>query len=340
MNKFLVNHRSPHHGNNSGYDLLTEYIDARIIPGPKYLPLKLTKFIISKVSQDAGIYNSVSVLKDWELLKYSFGKLSQKGVVHYLAAERDIRFAASYLSKFKNIKLCGTFHKPNEILKNSIPDLRYIEKLNGAIAVGINQVEFLKEWIGTDNIQYIPHGVDTSFFVPDSSHKKIDTLLFVGQHLRDFDAFNYAIPRLIEKKPGLKFQVVLRQDAAYQIKPHHAIEILSGVDDLMLRKLYQEATALFLPLKDATACNALLEAISSGLPVISTFNEGSNGYLNGESAILVPSNDLISLVDETLRLLNNQDKLNAMGLAAREQSLAYDWRKIAYETCAFYETLF
>lgn len=340
MNKFLINHRSPHHGNNSGYDLLTEYIDARIIPGPDYLPLKLTKFIISKVSQEAGIYDSVSVLKEWELFKYSFGKLHQKGVVHYLAGERDIRFAANYLSYFKKIKLCATFHKPNEILKNSLLDLRYIKKLNGAIAVGVNQVEFLKEWIGTNNVQYIPHGVDTSFFVPDSSGKKLDTLLFVGQHLRDFDAFNYAVPRLVEKKPGLKFQVVLRNDAAYQIKPHHSIELLSGVDDLMLRELYQKATALFLPLKDATACNALLEAISSGLPVISTFNEGSNGYLNSESAILVPGNDMSSLVDETLALLNNQDKLIAMGLAARENSLTYDWNKIAHDTCAFYETLF
>ena len=340
MQRVLINHRSPHHGNYSGYDILTEYIGGKIIPGPKYLPLKLTKYIIERVSQEAGIYDSISVLKDWELLKFMYTKLNHFSVVHYLAAERDVRFGAYLLSNFKKIKLCGTFHKPTDILKKSISDISYLKKLNGAIAVGLNQVDFLKEWLNIEHVKYIPHGVDTVFFHPDQTLKRRENILFVGQHLRDFAAFNYAVPRLIEKRPDLKINVVLREDAAYNISPHNSITIYSDIDDFKLRDLYQEASLLFLPLKDATACNALLEAMACGLPIVTTDLEGSKGYVKNYSGVLVPSNDYMALVETTLSLLENEAKLAEMGLGGRQNSLDFDWKKIAIQIDNFYHELF
>ena len=47
------------------------------------------------------------------------------------------------------------------------------------------------------------------------------------------------------------------------------VRLCTGLDDEALRELNRSAAVLFLPLREAAA-NALLEAMSSGLPVVTT----------------------------------------------------------------------
>src|SRR5690606_27904874 len=114
----------------------------------------------------------------------------------------------------------ATFHKPPSVLQTTITDTRYLQKLNGAIAVGASQVEFLKNWLNLDEVAYIPHGIDTDFFVPDTSKRKENTILLVGQHLRDFEALNRVISAVSETVYNVKFQVVLKKEYADKVLPH------------------------------------------------------------------------------------------------------------------------
>lgn len=339
MNIYLVHHRSSHHANNSGYGRLMDYIDANVIYGTTKCPYRLAKIFAGFQTQTKGNYTTGSTLKAIELYQLLKENKGQNNVVHFLNGERDIRHLVFFKRNFPSTKFCATFHKPPEILKQTIPNPAALQKLDAAIAVGINQVDFLKNWLQIDDIAYIPHGVDTQFFVPDIYNKKRNTLLFVGQHLRDFETFNKTVPTLAEKVKDLKVNIVIHPAYKDKILPHGCINILTGVKDEQLRLLYQEASLLYLPMLDSTACNSLLEAMACGLPIITSKVGGNEIYLKDTSNVLCESGNVGKFIDEIVALLQDESRLEAIGKTSRKKALELEWSNIAKDVQGFYKKL-
>lgn len=339
MNVFLIHHRSPHHANYSGYGRIMEYMDAQGVYGNTKFPYRIAKIIAALHSQAKGNYNAGSVLKAIELYNLLQKHSAEKNIVHFLNGERDIRHLGFLRREFHNTKFVATFHKPPAILKQTIPNPAALRKLDAAIAVGINQVEFLKHWLQIDDVAYIPHGVDTQFFVPDIYKKKRNTLLFVGQHLRDFETFNKTVPTLAEKVKDLKINVVIHPAYKDKILPHSCINILTGVKDEQLRLLYQEALLLYLPMLDSTACNSLLEAMACGLPIITSKTGGNGNYLKDTSNVLCESGNVGKFIDETVALLQDELRLEAIGKTSRKKALELQWSNKVKDVQGFYKKL-
>lgn len=339
MNKFIIHHRSKHHATNSGYGRLMDYLDAKVVYGTTKFPFRIAKLLARLHFQKKGNYNVGSVLKAIELYQLLKKNKSQKNIVHFLNGERDIRHLAFFKRNFPNTKFCATFHKPPEILKQSIPNPAALQKLDAAIAVGINQVDFLKDWLQIDDVAYIPHGVDTQFFSPDIYNKKRNTLLFVGQHLRDFETFNKTVPTLAEKIKDLKINIVIHPAYKDKIVPHSCVNILTGVKDEQLCLLYQEASLLYLPMLDSTACNSLLEAMASGLPIVTSKVGGNGNYLKDTSNVLIESGNDVKFIDETVALLQDKSRLEAIGKTSRKKALELEWSNIAADVQGYYEKL-
>lgn len=339
MNKFLVHHRSPHHAEYSGYSRMIDYIDAEIIYGEGRFPYRPAKVLAVMHSQRAGAFNSSSVLKIIELYRVLKKFRGQKNIVHFLNGERDIRHIGFLKKQFPNTYFCATFHKPPEILKIEITDTSSLKLLDGAICVGRNQVEFLKDWLGISKVAYIPHGVDTNFFKPNPKIKKQHSLLFVGQHLRDFELFNRTISRLSEEVKDLEVNVVLHPAYVSRIVVKPNIEVFTDLGNKDLLKLYQEAKVLYLPLINSTACNSLLEAMACGLPIISSKVGGNMAYMENTANILVDREDEERLISETIALLNDDDRLIKSGVLSREKSLTFGWKEVMEKVEHFYLTL-
>ncbi|MFD2550396.1 glycosyltransferase family 4 protein [Bizionia sediminis] len=341
MKPIFIHHRSSHHAVNSGYSRLIDfYQPATVVLGQAKLPYKVAKVLGRFVNQEAGLYNSSSVFKELELLQVLKKSKNEQQVVHYLNAERDVRFTVQQGTRFNKTAFCGSFHKPPKVLENHFKSSKYIKHLDGAVAVGINQVDYIQDRLKIKEVTYIPHGVDTQFFKPKTWKNPVPTLLFVGQHLRNFDLFNSCIPVIAQQVPDLKVEVVMHKPYIKQIKPQPYIQFFSGLDDQALSLKYQQAHVLFLPMIDGTACNSILEAMASGLPIVTTDVGGNSAYLEGSGAILAPPKDANYLIDATVYWLRYEQLLQDIAIKTRAHALQYDWKRVADLVKAFHGTLF
>lgn len=342
MNTIIIHHRSKHHAQHSGYDQLVDYVSSTEISGKQsVVPYKLAKYFSRSVSSVYGIYDSSSFYKDFKLFFKLFRYNSEKRVIHYLNAERDIRLAMLLKPFLKNTRICATFHKPPSVLIHEIQNFKVLKKLDGAIAVGENQLDFLQNHLGINHVAYIPHGVDTQFFIPSTTtQQNTKSILFVGQHLRDFDQFNAVINALETRKINVTVDVVLREDFRSKIKPSKLVAIHTQLTDNELLDIYQKATLLFLPLLDSTACNSILEAMACGLPIISSNVGGNSMYLEGTEAILLDLQSTAYILNKIDLIVNDEDLQKRMGDSVRKKALDYDWKVIAKQVEDFYKTAF
>lgn len=335
---YYIRHASVHHADHSGYARLLDYVRGEQIPNGRYfLPYQVRKWIAGSVPRGGGSYDTESVRKELHLIKQML--LEDRGIAHFLNGERDIRYS-TLLKNYRKWHFVATFHKPPEVLQKSIKNYKYLSRLDGAIAVGNNQVDFLKEKLQTEAVEYIPHGVDTTFFSPGNTEYEKHTCLFVGQHLRDFGTLGKAVAILKKYMPDFKLRAVLRKDAAHLLPKSDAIEVFSGISDEQLRNLYRTSAVLLLPLKDSTACNSILEALACGLPIITSDVGGVRGYVNEDCGFIIEAGDARSMVDAAITLMDETGLNLAKRQNARLKSAEYAWETVGKSLQLFYQTNF
>jgi glycosyltransferase involved in cell wall biosynthesis len=286
------------------------------------------------MDQSYGIYNSGSVAKEVALSSEMLKE--RNGLAHFLNGERDVRFSTS-LKNRRGWKFVATFHEPPDVIRKYITNFKYLKRLDGAIAVGINQQELLSEITGNKEIPFIPHGVDIDFFRPSQKDWNPHTCLLVGQHLRDFETLALAVEMIVKQCPQFQLNAVLNKEFVQFLPKLKNVNVFSGISDEQLLSLYQNASALIMPLKEVTACNAILEALASGLPVVSTRLQGNEIYLNDASALLTKSNDARALADAAIELMKNESLNRKMRSISREQSLQFSWQNVSATMKEYYK---
>jgi glycosyltransferase involved in cell wall biosynthesis len=84
--------------------------------------------------------------------------------------------------------------------------------------------------------------------------------------------------------------------------------------------------------------NAMLEAIASGLPVVTTACEGAE-ELVGENGILVRYPDLQNFVEAIKSIATDAAKYQAMSAAGRRIAETFSWAAVADRYIQYYEQL-
>lgn len=328
--------RYHHHTASGGYDRLAAAVGAQVImskqipglfgKGANVIWLQLTPSPFYRVG-------------DWlaELRALATGFFWPSDVLHVLYNSQI--YLLSKGRKLLRCPLIVTFHAPFEFT-GPHPYDAYPRDLgiDAAVVVATSQIPIMQRWIDPRKIVYIPHGIDTDRFRPAGQTFSPDKLrvLTVGHNMRDWIVIHRTIDEINRRGLDTEFHVVTDE---------HFFPYLNGCDNLVLHSqiaeaelvgLYRSADVLFLPMINATANNAILEALACGTPVISTLVGGIPDYVNEESGWLLPPGDVQAHVNLISSLAGDRELARNRRDAARTQALKFDWRCIAEQMVALY----
>lgn len=196
-----------------------------------------------------------------------------------------------------------------------------------------NYEDILDLGIDTEKISVITRGVNDQTFKPRTADRNLKNqlkikenekiILFVGR-LDQVKGVDYLIPaakKIVSKYNNVKFLIVgdgsLKAKYEDEAKKFDKIQFLGFRDDIP--DLMNIADIFVLTSLSEGACNVVLEASASGLPVIATrVGEVPQIILDGETGILIDPKDVTSLHNSIKMLLGDHNLCKNMGKLARK----------------------
>lgn len=337
---FFVGPRYQHHSKHSGYEGFVRYCGTHLNS-----PVS-NRFLSKKLGYhpwigDIGWQLDQAITKLVQRPFYSVGifliematgfhmMFHKDKIYHVLYGDTDVCFLGKFKEASKNF-LVASFHEPPFGLEWFQID-KITSYLDGVILVSEYQRSYFEKFLPLERIFVVPHGVDTEFFKPASKLSEQPICITVGSHLRDFETFKAAIDIILKKNPSVRFiGVGTRTKGGNNSQlDDERVEFLENLSDEDLHQMYQMSKIALFSFSNATANNALLEAMSCGLPVVATDIGGIGEYVSDESALLCPPSNAEAIASAVLCLLDNQTLAQQMGTASRLQALNFDYQVVA-----------
>ncbi len=183
---------------------------------------------------------------------------------------------------------------------------------------------------GTDpaRIAMLPYGVDIERFAPGPPRaaEAPFRILFVGQigQKKGIKYLLEAVRRLA--LPNVELVLAgLVIGGGSGLKPYRNLfRHIAHVPHHEVHRLYRNADIFVFPSLHEGSAFANLEAMASGLPVITTPNAGSL-VEDGREGFIVPMRDTEALMERIARLYRDRALLDQMGAAARAKAEANTW---------------
>lgn len=202
-------------------------------------------------------------------------------------------------------------HQPPAWFRLHWKNFAIFSKVKAVVCLCNAQVDFFKGY-GVKQIIQIRHGVNLEFFKPQPIKiTAIKKILFVGQWLRDVKTLSKAFYSIEQNMPDIELHCVVPQrnrmnnEFYYRLAQSNKVFWYDQISSNDLLDLYHMSHCLLLPLIDATANNALNEALACGLPIITTNIGGTIDYVYEPNCKLVKAHDADDLANQCLAVLNN-----------------------------------
>lgn len=321
------------HSQRSGYDILAERLGdlgAQVEPARKHsFAARLVGKLWLEVSglsrkKFTPVYGASMFLEERRLSRLA----RDASLIHFLSAENSFSFA-------RHTNIVCTFHGTPAIWNRTLVSREPLKAVRAAIALSPNQVPFLQESLR--DVVLIPYGVDPTAFAPGvPSLKSPDKLRLavVGSFMRDFEALERVAAATANRE--LEFLILGPLEQTRRLQRYAHCKVLPRLPYPEYLALLQGADALFLPLLDAAANTAIVEAMSCGLPIL-TNRGGGQAFYVGEGGWLYEREE------EALQLLNDPGFKAACatrGAAARRRVLDnFSWEKIVPQILALYRRI-
>ncbi len=264
----------------------------------------ITKHNKRKANSIGPFYNPFSYLAEMETLKAAARFHPQ--IIHNTFLEDNHGFLGAYKDKYK-FHLIATAHQPVSWWKYMSKDPRCLNDLSLLLTVTSREQEYF-ERLMPGRVKLVHHGVDTDFFsVKNNISDRAYRVLFVGNWLRDTEFFERVISRMLQNTKEIFVDMVYSVDMdinspIFRLCKYPQVTIHRFISNEKLLDLYNNSRLLFLPLKDCTANNSLLEALACGVPVVTTNLPGIRDYTNSCNAYYYKNEkDCLEFILETIK---------------------------------------
>ncbi|MCB0214375.1 MAG: glycosyltransferase family 4 protein [Anaerolineae bacterium] len=184
--------------------------------------------------------------------------------------------------------------------------------------------------IPTTRILEIPNGVDVEKVEPKANYQLHDpvTLVFVGR-LHPQKRLDLLLPAFKQAKlarPKLRWRLLLVGDGPLRESLETMAQELDSADEIIfcgetndVPCYLTQADIFVLPSCGEGMSNALLEAMTYGLPCLASLDGGNNDIIcPGENGLLVDCNDPDILAQGITGLIDNHAQRERLGQAARQ----------------------
>lgn len=211
--------------------------------------------------------------------------------------------------------------------------------------------DFLLEWnVAPHKLKLWKRGVDYHKFNPihrDESWKSANgiegkkTILFVSRLVKEKEVDTLAqVYKLFEQRnPDVRFVVVGKGPAEEDLKEKMPSAIFTGKKTGQeLSKVYASNDLFIFPSISETFGNVVLEALASGLPVVTAAKGGPIDIVQDDvNGFHVTPRDPEAFYDKLNLLLNNQDLYNSMRSEAVSYATSQSWDMIVNQLFNIYE---
>ncbi len=208
------------------------------------------------------------------------------------------------------------------------------------------------KYIDKNKLQTISSGIDANYFKPGVKRKSRSNdkiILSVGDLIKRKDTTSLleAFSKIVTKRKKTRLLVIgdgpekkNLKILAKKLGVFSKVSFLGRIDYLRLRTYYQKAdifvnTTLYEPFS-----NTNLEAMASGLPVVTTNGDGVNSNVSEKCGFFIPKKNPNKLAKVLLKLLSDDQLSRSMGRAGRKRvEQIYSWDAVAKQFILNYKKI-
>jgi glycosyltransferase involved in cell wall biosynthesis len=243
-------------------------------------------------------YNSFAELHAWLLYR-----TCKNSVLHLLRSEEHTDFLSIWDKPMPEIM--GTIHLPVALWTETYR--KTVARMSSALVYFTAEMEKIGALMRRPNIKFVHLAADTDFFKPDFAKVAVTpNILYSGVYLRNEPMLVRVVQRLHAKVPTIKFRLLVpehhrKQSALGPLAEHPAVTWHAGLNDEQLRELYQTSYLMMLPMNASGANTAVVDALASGLPLVTTDVGGVRDYGGGTVFPLVANDDddaMVAMVEK------------------------------------------
>lgn len=225
----------------------------------------------------------------------------------------------------------------------------YWKKADKLVSVSHEDRQAMHDLIPNVDVDIIPNGVDTDYYIAKKVAKKHPARVMYGvtnfEWLQNVEAVNLLIdevwPTIHKEEPDAKLWIVGRRIPEKIVKlaeERDDVEITESIEDA--RDAYLAATVMVTPIKGAGGTRLkILEAMAAGLPIVST-SVGVAGLdlKNGKHALV--SDSMSGLAKEAIKIIRNKKMAEKMGKEGQKfVKDNFDWKAISKLHKPIYDNL-
>ena len=199
----------------------------------------------------------------------------------------------------------------------------------------------MRNWVSGRGAEVLAHGVPDEFYVAARTPRPLQHLLFVGQWLpmKGTRYLREAMTTVLRDDRSMRLTCAGTLQAERDVisgfpeDVRERVAVFPRVDQVTLAKLYRDADVFVFPSLYEGFSRAIVEAMASRLPIVSTpVGVAADALKHEESALFVVKRSAPAIADAVRRLRDDPPLAAALGRAAGEKALDYTLADVSRRT--------